>query len=132
MSSNQLSTQSSLLAGNGKKEPVLSEEQREALNTALSGAFSSMNSMSLDAKGNAKDDEGDAGAKGGLRGVPPPLERKASGAAKKGGQGSQSHGSGHAPKVYHDHHLSRKTKGSGKAKKDGAGGAFDFGGVNLL
>ena len=127
MSSNHLSTQSSLLSGNGRKEPVLSEEQREALNTALSGAFSSVNSMSLDGNTNAKDKVGDAALVGELRGVPPPLERKSSGVARKGGHGSHSQGSGHAPKVYHDHHLSRKTKGSGKAKKDGAGGKFTWG-----
>lgn len=124
MTSNQLTTQSSLLSGNGKKDPVLSEEQREALNTALSGAFSSMNSVSLEGKGKSKDAEGDTGVKGGLRGVPPPLERKAGGVAKKG-HGSHSQGGGHASKAYHDHHLSRKNKGSGKAKKGGAGGACD-------
>jgi hypothetical protein len=126
MSSNQLTTQSSLLSGNGKKDPVLSEEQREALNTALSGAFSSMSSIPLKEKGKSKDAVDDASVKGGLRGVPPPLERSASGLVKKGAHGSHSQGGGHASKVYHDHHLSRKSKGSGKAKKDGGGGACDL------
>eukprot|EP00889_Picochlorum_renovo_P007615 jgi/Picre1/34645/NNA_002113.t1 len=33
-------------------------------------------------------------------------------------------------KLYHDHHLSRKTKGTGKAKKNGGGGKFTWG--NLM
>ena len=105
---------------------MLSEEQREALNTALSGAFSTMNSITLEGKGKSKNAEGDTGTKGGLRGVPPPLERSASGVAKKGTHGSHSQGGGHASKVYHDHHLSRKSKGSGKTKKNGGGGACDL------
>jgi hypothetical protein len=115
-----LSTQSSLLAG---KEPVLSEEQREALNTALSGAFSSLNSLSKeDSKEENARQANDQELKLTLKGVPPPLERKGSRKAHVGSGSSGSH-----PKVYHDHHLSRKTKGSGKAKKGGGGGKFTWG-----
>ncbi|KAI8111146.1 hypothetical protein M9434_004719 [Picochlorum sp. BPE23] len=84
-------------------EPVLNEEQREALNAALSGRLS------------------ETGESVKLRGVPPPLApavKKQVGGEKKGG------------KLYHDHHLSRKTKGTGKAKKNGGGGKFTWG--NLM
>ena len=94
--------ESSLLSG----EPLLSEEQREALNAALSGRFSSVETSRTEELK--------------LKGVPPPLVRSDS--VKKQGDGG-----GKAPKVYHDHHLSRKTKGSGKAKKNGGGGKFTWG-----
>ena len=92
--------ESSLLSG----EPLLSEEQREALNAALSGSFSMETSRTEELK---------------LRGVPPPLVRSES-VKKHGDQGGSK-------KMYHDHHLSRKTKGSGKAKKNGGGGKFTWG-----
>ena len=52
----QDSSESSLLRSGrpGKKDPILSDEQREALNTALSGAFSSMNSLAVE--GEKKED----------------------------------------------------------------------------
>ena len=123
----------------GKRDPILSDEQREALNTALSGAFSSVNSFGVEGGKTKEENDPSQQHRAELRGVPPPLERvhssghgrlerKASSPTKKGALGS---GGGerppHQPKVYHDHHLSRKTKGSGKAKKDGAGGKFTWG-----
>lgn len=103
-------SESTLLSG----EPLLSEEQREALNAALSGRFESESSATEDLK---------------LKGVPPPLVRKASVGTKKHqhNDGSGGGSSAKGPKVYHDHHLSRKTKGSGKAKKNGGGGKFTWG-----
>jgi hypothetical protein len=108
------STSSTLVSG----EPVLSEEQREALNAALSGSFGGDAAAAVA----ATQDEVVL-----LRGVPPPLSPKGSqGKGASSFQLQRSASSGKGP-VYHDHHLSRKGKGSGKAKKNGGGGKFTWG-----
>ena len=107
-------TSSSLVSG----EPVLSEEQREALNAALSGSFGDAAPQDLQQSAGSSEVVL-------LRGVPPPLSPKGSAGQGKGGLRERS-GSGKTP-VYHDHHLSRKGKGSGKAKKNGGGGKFTWG-----
>jgi programmed cell death protein 4 len=87
-------------------EPLLNEEQRLALEAALSGSLvEKTDSSSVE-----------------LKGVPPPLSN---GARPKAGNSVT--GKPKKEGVYHDHHLSRRGKGTGKAKKHGGGGRFTWG-----
>lgn len=82
---------------------VLTDEQREALDAALTKKRGEKEAMPI------------------LNGVPPALI--------KPHLGKNSHNEGVKTKrdLAHDHHLSRRGKGSGRTKKSGAGGRFTWG-----
>jgi hypothetical protein len=82
---------------------VLTDEQREALDAALTKKRSEKETMPV------------------LNGIPPALN--------KPHLGKNVHNEGVKTKrdLAHDHHLSRRGKGSGRTKKSGAGGRFTWG-----
>ena len=89
-------------------EPLLNEEQRAALDAALA-------KKRLEKEPVAQ-----------LNGVPPELESPSTG---KPHLGKNPHSEGIKTKrdLAHDHHLSRRGKGTGRTKKSGAGGRYTWG-----